>query len=90
MKTIKTLGRVYKKYHYLIIGDVGINEKDNMYIDGLHYDPTTDTMIGTEYMLCRQIIREHDEHSPRRGCRIYVKNNDDGGSQFVFTLPVAN
>lgn len=34
MKTIKTLGRVYKKYHYLIIGDVGINEKDNMYIDG--------------------------------------------------------
>lgn len=60
------------------------------FIDGLHYDPTTDTMIGTEYMLCRQIIREHDEHSPRRGCRIYVKNNDVGGSQFVFTLPVAN
>ena len=40
MKTIKTLGMVYKKYHYLIIGDVGINEKDNMYIDGLHYDKT--------------------------------------------------
>lgn len=38
MKTIKNLGGVYKKYHYLIIGDVGINEKDNMYIDGLHYD----------------------------------------------------
>ena len=48
----------------------------------------TDTLQGTQYLICRQIIREHDAYSPRRGCRIYVENTSDGqGSTFIFTLP---
>lgn len=59
------------------------------YIDGLRYDALTGSVSGAEYMVCRQIIREHDDHSPRRGCRVYVANDDGGGSRFVFTLPRA-
>lgn len=58
------------------------------YIDNVKYDAKTDTLSGTQYLICRQIIREHDAYSPRRGCRIYVENTPDGrGSTFVFTLP---
>ena len=59
------------------------------YIDGLRYDVLSEGVEGTEYIVCRQIIREHDDHSPRRGCRVYVENVGDMGSRFVFTLPIA-
>lgn len=59
------------------------------YIDGLRYNVLSDGVDGVEYMVCRQIIREHDDHSPRRGCRVYVENMADAGSRFVFTLPKA-
>ena len=59
------------------------------YIDNVKYDAKTDTLSGAQYMICRQIVREHDAHSSRRGCRIYVENKDDGlGSSFIFTLPM--
>ena len=58
------------------------------YTDHVNYDAKTDTLQGTQYLICRQIIREHDAYSPRRGCRIYVENMPDGqGSTFIFTLP---
>ncbi len=58
------------------------------YADHVKYDPKTDTLSGAQYLICRQIVREHDAYSPRRGCRIYVENTADGqGSTFVFTLP---
>ena len=61
------------------------------YIDNVKYDAKTDTLSGAQYMICRQIIREHDAYSSRRGCRIYVENCTEGnGSRFVFTLPVAS
>ena len=61
------------------------------YIDNVKYDARTDTLSGAQYMICRQIIREHDAYSSRRGCRIYVENCADGkGARFVFTLPVAS
>ena len=60
------------------------------YVDGVTYDAKTDTLRGMQYLVCRQIIREHDAYSSKRGCRIYVENCPDGaGARFVFTLPVA-
>ncbi len=61
------------------------------YIDNLKYDAQSDTLTGAQYMICRQIVREHDAYSPRRGCRIYVENDEGGqGSSFIFTLPVSH
>ena len=61
------------------------------YLDNVKYDTKTDMLLGVQYLICRQIIREHDAHSLRRGCRIYVENRaEDKGSCFVFTLPVAS
>lgn len=61
------------------------------YIDNVKYDAKSDTLSGAQYMICRQIVREHDAYSARRGCRIYVENNADGqGSSFVFTLPASH
>jgi hypothetical protein len=61
------------------------------YVDGVTYDAKTDTLRGTQYLVCRQIIREHDAYSSQRGCRIYVENcPKEIGARFVFTLPVAS
>lgn len=27
-------------------------------------------LAGTEYLVCKQVIRDHDEYGGRRGCRI--------------------
>ncbi|MBR1667870.1 MAG: DUF5113 domain-containing protein [Bacteroidaceae bacterium] len=60
------------------------------YVDNVRYDAKTDTLSGAQYMICRQVIREHDAHSSRRGCRIYVENSETGkGSRFIFTLPLS-
>ena len=61
------------------------------YVDHVHYDAKTDTLLGAQYLICRQIIREHDAHSSLRGCRIYVENcGVDKGSRFVFSLPLSS
>lgn len=39
-------------------------------------------------LVCRQIVREHDEHSGRRGCRICAHPNEGTtGYRLTFTLP---
>lgn len=43
---------------------------------------------GTEYLLCKQIIRDHDEFAGRRGCRINAEPAADGGFTVYFTLPI--
>lgn len=59
------------------------------YVDNVKYDSVNDSLVGMQYLLAKQIIREHDQYSNRRGCRIYVENETEGnGSRFVFTLPV--
>ncbi|MCQ2257229.1 MAG: DUF5113 domain-containing protein [Bacteroidaceae bacterium] len=61
------------------------------YVDHMKYDSQNDKLIGAQYMLARQIIREHDAYSSQRGCRIFVQNDEDGeGSSFIFTLPAVN
>lgn len=42
---------------------------------------------GTEYLVCKQIIRDHDEFAGRRGCRINAEPGGDGGFTVYFTLP---
>ncbi len=44
-------------------------------------------LSGTEYLICKQIIRDHDEFAGRRGCRINAEPSDDGGFTVYFTLP---
>ena len=42
---------------------------------------------GTEYLVCKQIIRDHDEFAGRRGCRINAEPAPGGGFAVYFTLP---
>lgn len=42
---------------------------------------------GTEYLVCRQIIRDHDEFAGRRGCRINAEPAEGGGFTVYFTIP---
>ena len=42
---------------------------------------------GTEYLICKQIIRDHDEFAGRRGCRINAEPAQGGGFTVYFTVP---
>ena len=42
---------------------------------------------GTEYLVCKQIIRDHDEFAGRRGCRINAEPAENGGYTVYFTIP---
>ena len=43
---------------------------------------------GVEHLLCKQVIRDHDEHAGRRGCRINAVPCPEGGFTVYFTLPL--
>jgi signal transduction histidine kinase len=43
---------------------------------------------GAEYLLCKQIIRDHDEYIGRRGCRINAEQAEDGGFKVYYTIPI--
>ena len=51
------------------------------YADNLQYDEREDRLSGTEWMVCRQIVREHDEYTGQRGCRINA--SQEGGELTV-------
>lgn len=61
--------------------------KNVFYVDSVRYNAMADKLEGMQYILAKQIVREHDERCNHRGCRIYVENTEDGGSSFVFMLP---
>ena len=42
---------------------------------------------GTEYLVWKQIIRDHDEFAGRRGCRINAEPAEGGGFTVYFTIP---
>ena len=44
-------------------------------------------LCGTEYLVCKQIVRDHDEFAGRRGCRINAEPAADGGFTVYFTVP---
>ena len=46
-----------------------------------------DKLGGMEDLLCKQIIRDHDEFAGRRGCRINAEPAEKGGFAVYFTLP---
>ena len=43
-------------------------------------------LTGTEYLVCKQIIRDHDEFAGRRGCRMNACQAPGGGFMVWFTL----
>jgi hypothetical protein len=45
------------------------------------------TLKGTEYLICKQIIRDHDEFAGLRGCRINAEPSPEGGFTVYFTIP---
>lgn len=44
---------------------------------------------GTEYLVCKQIIRDHDEFAGRRGCRINACLASGSGFTVWFTVPLS-
>ena len=63
-------------------------ELNNLFYPSLSRINQTNTYQGTIYLLCKQIIREHDEYAGRRGCRINAQTSPDGeGFTIWFTLP---
>ena len=44
-------------------------------------------LTGTDYLICKQIIRDHDEFAGKRGCRINAEICKEGGFTVYFTLP---
>ena len=43
-------------------------------------------LIGAEYLVCKQIVRDHDEFAGKRGCRINAESSSEGGFVVWFTL----
>ncbi|MCI1647100.1 MAG: DUF5113 domain-containing protein [Bacteroides sp.] len=43
-------------------------------------------LVETEYLVCKQIVRDHDEFSGRRGCRINAEPAEGGGFAVYFTI----
>ena len=48
------------------------------YPDNLTYDEDSDRLDGIEYIICRQIVRLHDQYATRRGCRINAIKTNPG------------
>ncbi len=44
-------------------------------------------LVGTEYLICKQIIRDHDEYAGRRGCRMNASQAAGGGFMVWCTVP---
>ena len=70
-------------------------EKSVEELNHLFYPKLTDAeptkegaLVGTEYLICKQIIREHDEYAGRRGCRINAMPAKKDGFTIYFTLPI--
>ena len=51
------------------------------------YAGTGNELVGTEFLVCRQIIRDHDEFAGKRGCRINACPEEGGGYTVWLTIP---
>lgn len=52
------------------------------------YLDASQRLCGTGYLVCKQILRDHDEYAGRRGCRINATALEGGGYTVWFTLPL--
>lgn len=55
------------------------------YADSMNYDANNDRLVGSQFLIAKQIIRAHDERLGHPGCRIYAQKN-----KIIFTLPITN
>ena len=63
-------------------------ELDNLFYPDLARMKGPDgRLTGTEYLICKQIIREHDEFTGKRGCRIDAESVEGMGFTVWFTIP---
>ncbi|MCR5314077.1 MAG: DUF5113 domain-containing protein [Bacteroidaceae bacterium] len=49
------------------------------YADSIRYDNVTGVLHGQHFLLLKQMVREHDEYSGHKGCRIYVQSIPNNG-----------
>jgi signal transduction histidine kinase len=57
------------------------------HLDRMHY-VEGDRLTGVEYLIAKQVIRDHDTYAGRRGCRIQAETSSpEGGLTVWFTLP---
>ena len=47
---------------------------------------TSNEFQGSTFLIAKEIIREHDEYVGRRGCRIWITPQNEGGYTICFTL----
>lgn len=69
------------------LADSRINRTDDenallFYADSIRYESASDSLFGAQYLIAKQIIRDHDDRLSHVGCRIYAEDN-----KIVFTLP---
>lgn len=48
------------------------------YADSIRYDNVTGALHGSQFLLLKQMVREHDEYSGHKGCRIYAEKAEEG------------
>lgn len=53
------------------------------YADSLRYDAQKDMLLGAQFLIAKQIIRDHDDRLGHQGCRIFAQEKS-----IVFTLPM--
>lgn len=51
------------------------------------YAGNCNELVGTEFLICKQIIRDYDEYDGKRGCRINACPETGGGYTVWFTVP---
>jgi hypothetical protein len=58
------------------------------HLERMHY-VEGDRLTGVEYLIAKQVIRDHDAYAGRRGCRIQAQQaTPEGGLTVWFTLPL--
>lgn len=67
-----------------------VDELNKLFTPELRRMAANGELIGTEYLVCKQIIRDHDEYAGRRGCRINAEMAAEGGFTVYFTIPAVS
>lgn len=67
-----------------------VEDLNQLFYPHLHRMSHDGGLKGTEYLICKQIIRDHDEFAGKRGCRINAipQENKDAGFTVWFTIPM--